>query len=210
MDTEGAAIPHTAVVALTANAMEGDREQCLRAGADDYLSKPFSPMDLGKVLEKWLPATGTRDAAATSQAGRPEAEPAGPGSGHGDGQGRESSASAIDQSVLDVIRDMEDEDDPDMLAEIVGLYLGRAPELLQALQEAVATRDAEPLRIAAHTLKSSSANVGARALADLCRELEELGRSGSLDNAASKLSLVYDEYRRVDAALSVELKGNAA
>jgi HPt (histidine-containing phosphotransfer) domain-containing protein len=105
---------------------------------------------------------------------------------------------------------MEDEDDPDMLAEIVGLYLGRAPELLQAMQEAVANKDAEPLRIAAHTLKSSSANVGARVLADLCRELEELGRSGSLDNAASKLSLLYDEYRRVDAALSVELKGNAA
>jgi CheY-like chemotaxis protein/anti-sigma regulatory factor (Ser/Thr protein kinase) len=209
-DTDDAAIPHTPVVALTANAMEGDRERCLQAGADGYLSKPFSPMDLGKLLEKWLPVIGTRDAAATSQAELPEAEPAGSVPGQGDGQGIESSAAAIDQSVLDVIRDMEDEEDPDMLAEIVGLYLGRAPELLQAMQEAVANRDAEPLRVAAHTLKSSSANVGARVLADLCRELEELGRGGSLDNAASKLSLLYDEYRRVDAALSVELKGNAA
>ncbi|MDX2455928.1 MAG: response regulator, partial [Gammaproteobacteria bacterium] len=207
---EGAAIPYTPVVALTANAMEGDREHCLEAGADDYLSKPFSPMDLGKLLEKWLPSTGTRDAAAINQSDLPEAEPPRPVPGQGAGQRKESSVAPIDQSVLDVIRDMEDEDDPDMLAEIAGLYLDRAPELLQAMQVAVANKDAEPLRIAAHTLKSSSANIGARALADLCRELEELGRSGSVDNAASKLSLVYDEYCRVDAALSVELKGNAA
>jgi CheY-like chemotaxis protein len=202
------AVPHTPVVALTANAMQGDRERCLVAGADDYLSKPFSPKDLGRLLEKWLPHTGSRDAAAAGQAGVPVAEnaPADPGSG----QGVASFAAAIDQSVLDIIRDLEDEDDPDMLAEILGLYLGKAPELLQALEAAVAGKDAESLRIAAHTLKSSSANVGARTLADLCRELEELGRTGSLDNAASKLSLLYDEYRRVDAALSGELKGNAA
>ena len=122
----------------------------------------------------------------------------------------ESATSPLDQSVLDVIRDMEDEDDPDMLAEIIGLYLDKSAELLQSLQAAVANKDAESLRIAAHTLKSSSANVGARALADLCRELEELGRSGSLDNAATRLSHLYDEYQRVDLALSDELKGNAA
>jgi CheY-like chemotaxis protein len=212
--TDGAARPHTPVVALTANAMQGDRERCLEAGADDYLSKPFSPMDLGKLLEKWLPHTVALNVAATSQADLPEAEaetaPPDTTPGTGNGQQLVSAASAIDQSVLDIIRDMEDEDDPDMLAEIIGLYLDRAPELLQSLQAAIANKDAEALRVAAHTLKSSSANVGARVLADLCRELEELGRTGSLDNSATKLSLLYDEYRRVDAALSDEVKGNAA
>ena len=207
---DGTAIPHTPVVALTANAMEGDREHCLEAGADDYLSKPFSPGELGKLLEKWLPQTGTRDVAAAGQDAAAEAEPPSPVPEQGSGQRMESSVSPLDQSVLDVIRDMEDEDDPDMLAEIIGLYFDRAPELLQSLQAAIANKDAESLRVAAHTLKSSSANVGARVLADLCRELEELGRSGSLDNSATKLSLLYDEYRRVDAALSDELKGNAA
>ena len=76
--TDGAAIPHTPVVALTANAMEGDRERCLEAGADDYLSKPFSPMDLGKLLEKWLPQTGTRNASTSSQGELTEAEPTSP------------------------------------------------------------------------------------------------------------------------------------
>ncbi|MGI9321225.1 MAG: response regulator, partial [Thiogranum sp.] len=208
--TDGAAIPHTPVVALTANALEGDREHCLEAGADDYLSKPFSPMDLGKLLEKWLPQTGTRDASAISQGVLTEAEPPGPDLVQDDEPGMEISASPIDQSVLDVIRDMEDEDDPDMLADIIGLYLDKSAELLQTLQMAIANLDAESMRVAAHTLKSSSANVGARVLADLCRDLEELGRSGSLDNAATKLSRLYEEYRMVDVALSGELKGKVA
>ena len=203
-NAEDAATLHTPVVALTANAMEGDRERCLEAGADDYLSKPFSPMDLGKLLDKWLPQTGNREAAV------PEAVSTDPAPGHAAGQAVESSAAAIDQSVLDVIRDMEDEDDPDMLAEIIGLYIDRAPELLQSLEEAIANTDAESLRVTAHTLKSSSANVGARVLADLCRELEEMGRCGSLDNAATRLAVLHNEYQRVNAALSDEVKGNAA
>ena len=209
--TNGTTAMHLPVIALTANAMEGDRERCLEAGADDYLSKPFTPMDLGKVLEKWLPLTSTRDEAAGQVAGlEVEHEPQGPAPEQDNGQPLESSSSPIDQSVLDIIRDMEDEDDPDMLAEIIGLYLDKAPELLQTMQAAIAHKDAESLRVAAHTLKSSSANVGARVLSDLCRELEELGRNGSLDNAATKLSRLYDEYHRVDAALTDERKGNAA
>ncbi|MEN8762665.1 MAG: response regulator [Thiogranum sp.] len=208
--TDGAANPHTPVVALTANALEGDRECCLEAGADDYLSKPFSPMDLGKLLEKWLPQTGTRNASTSSRGELTEAEPTSPVPVQGDEPAMELSAPPIDQSVLDVIRDMEDEDDPDMLADIIGLYRDKSVKLLQSLQTAIANMDAEAMRVAAHTLKSSSANVGARVLADLCRELEELGRSGSLDNAATKLSHLYDEYRRVDVALSDEIKGNVA
>jgi len=78
------------------------------------------------------------------------------------------------------------------------------------MQTAIAHKEAEPLRVAAHTLKSSSANVGARMLSDLCRELEELGRSGSLENAATKFSQLHNEYQRVDAALSDEIKRNVA
>ena len=208
--TNGTATPHMPIIALTANAMEGDRERCLEAGADDYLSKPFTPMDLGKQLEKWLPHTGSREDAAGQVSATAEHEPAGPSPGPDSGQSVHSSSASIDQSMLDIIRDMEDEDDPNMLADIIGLYLDMAPELLQAMQTAIAHKEAEPLRVAAHTLKSSSANVGARMLSDLCRELEELGRSGSLENAATKFSQLHDEYQRVDAALSDEIKRNVA
>jgi two-component system sensor histidine kinase/response regulator len=213
--TEGAITPHTPVVALTANAMEGDREKCLAAGADDYLSKPFTSIELRNVLDQWLPQAGRMDESVAQSDTDLErdvvSEPADSvAGGTVTEQHMESAASPIDQSVLDVIRDMEDEDDPDMLNEIIGLYLDKSAELLQSLQAAIANKDAESMRVAAHTLKSSSANVGARALSDLCRELEELGRSGSLDNAATRLSLLYGEYQRVDLALSDELKGNAA
>ena len=198
--TDGAAILHTPVVALTANALEGDREHCLEAGADDYLSKPFSPMDLGKLLEKWLPQTGTRDASAISRGVLTEAEPPGPGPVQDDEPGTEISASPIDQSVLDVIRDMEDEDDPDMLADILGLYLDKSADLLQTLQTAIANLDAESMRIAAHTLKSSSANVGARVLADLCRDL--IAQLGNWEIDTKTLAMTWSE--EVYRILSVE------
>ena len=200
---------HTPVIALTANALEGDREQCLQAGADDYLSKPFSPMDLGKLLAKWLPPTDSGEASEIGREEQSQVQPPVPDPAGG-GAGRQSPASPIDQSVLDVIRDMEDEDDPDMLAEIIGLYLDKSAGLLQSLQSAIDNKDAESLRVAAHTLKSSSANVGARVLADLCRQLEEMGRSGCVDNAANTLHQVFDEYRKVESALSEEIKGNVA
>jgi len=211
--TDGTVIPHTPVVALTANAMAGDRERCLYAGADDYLSKPFTSIELRDVLEKWLPQTSRSGESAARQDAALATETGAGDSVAGDSVTEpriEPATAPIDQSALDVIRDMEDEDDPDMLAEIIGLYLDKAPELLQSLQAAVASKDAESLRVAAHTLKSSSANMGARVLADLCRELEELGRTGSLDNSATKLSRLYDEYQRVDLALSDEIKRHAS
>ena len=128
----------------------------------------------------------------------------------GNDQRQKSSASALDQSVLDVIRDLENEDAPDIFANIIGLYLDKSPELLQTMQTAIAERDAESLRDAAHTLKSSSANVGALILSALCKELEDMGRAGSLLNSASKLSCLFEEYSRVKTALADELKRNAA
>jgi signal transduction histidine kinase/DNA-binding response OmpR family regulator/HPt (histidine-containing phosphotransfer) domain-containing protein len=201
---DDAAISRTPVIALTANAMQGDRERCLEAGADDYLSKPYTPQDLGKMLAKWLTDTAAKEVAATSQAAQEATNALIKPTQRANGQPLGSVASAIDQSALNIIRDMADEDYPDILNEIIGLYLESAPELIQSLQTAVAGNDAESMRSAAHTLKSSSVNVGALILGDLCRELEEMGRAGTLDNAIGKLSLLCEEYLRVESALTAE------
>jgi signal transduction histidine kinase/DNA-binding response OmpR family regulator/HPt (histidine-containing phosphotransfer) domain-containing protein len=212
---DGTAIVRTPVIALTANAIQGDRETCLAAGADDYLGKPYTSDELHDVLEKWQPQPShvnvlpsPQDSALATDA---LAEPAKSVSeGHGTEKRIEATTSPIDQSALDFIRDMEDEEDPDLLAEIIGLYLDDSAKLMRSLQAAIADEDPESLRIAAHTLKSSSNNLGAGVLADLCRELEELGHAGSLDNTASIFSGLHSEYQRVTSALSDELKGVAA
>jgi CheY-like chemotaxis protein len=211
----GTAILHTPVIALTANAIQGDRENCLAAGTDDYLGKPYTSDELHDVLEKWLPQSGQKLLSSTQQdtalATGTLAEPAHPVSeGHSTEKRSESTASPIDPSALDVIRDLEDEEDPDLLAEIIGLYLDDSLKLVESLQAAINDENAESLRLAAHTLKSSSNNLGARVLADLCRELEDRGHAGSLDNAAAIFSLLQHEYHRVTSALSDELKGVAA
>ena len=107
----------------------------------------------------------------------------------------------IDRKVLDGIRSLQRPGAASFLDRIIGLYLGSAAGLLAQLRDAVAAGDASAARIAAHTLKSSSANVGAMRLASLCKDMEALGRSGSLDGAAEKTASIDVEFARARRAL---------
>jgi len=90
------------------------------------------------------------------------------------------------------------------VGEVIQLYLTDAPRLKEAMEAAGLRGDGDGLRKAAHTLKSSSANIGALGLADLCRELERIGRQGKLENIEQVLSELEKEYHRVLAALQKE------
>ena len=94
---------------------------------------------------------------------------------------------------------------PSVLANVVRAYLESSAELLGELHDAAETRDAEALRRAAHTLKSSSRNVGARTLGDLCEHLEALGREGDISGAKDRVEEITAEHARVVAALRGEL-----
>jgi HPt (histidine-containing phosphotransfer) domain-containing protein len=117
-----------------------------------------------------------------------------------------SGMDTVDEKVLESIRTLQREGTSDLLNRVIEAYLKEATRLLQALREAVEKADGEALRKAAHSLKSSSANVGAQRLSSLCKELETMGQEKSIQEAAYLLSKMILEYEVVQKSLNVELK----
>jgi len=177
----------TRIVALTANALEGDRERCLAAGMDDYVSKPFNLDQLRRALVAVRP----RPSRPAVTAPRSPAE-------------RMTAAAApevLDPRALDQIRALQAPGGTDLLGKIVGVYLESSPALIERLRVALRDGNAEAVREAAHALKSSSASLGATALASLAQQLEAKGRAGDLSRAASIGVQLLAEHQRVVMAL---------
>ena len=120
-------------------------------------------------------------------------------------EGDEVFSDALDRSVLASLRELQDDGDPDIVAEVGGLFLEHSPQKIAAILQAVENGDAKGLQTAAHSLKSSSAYVGAMRLSELSRELEMMGRSQIMDRAEEMAERLNREHKQVMMELDAEI-----
>ena len=177
------------IVAMTANALKGDRDRCLAVGMDDYISKPVKLEELARVLEQCQ---------AQEIAGSVPA----------DAQG--SIQTPVPPYSEAVIKNLVSAVGPQAMAEVLNLMINDTPRLLGGLQQALANSDATEFRLYAHTLKSNAMMVGASALVQQLQELESISASGSVGGAALKARLAQDSYQYLISVISASPDRNVS
>lgn len=197
------------IVALTAHALESERQKCLAAGMDDYLGKPFTLEQLQGVLKKWLglPRLPLGRCPASVLEGPASPGPEGKGKEKG-APGDSGAGSPLDPGLLAGVRWLEASGNPGLLHRLIRSYCQDSVELLGGLRHAAAAGDGEALRLLAHRFKSSSANLGAAGLAEMLKKLELLAREQALEEAQRLLPEIVQEHHRVITALTRELQEN--
>jgi two-component system, sensor histidine kinase and response regulator len=168
------------LIAMTANAMQGDRERCLAAGMDDYISKPVDMQELAQVLSQCQPLAAEAEVSASP----------------------ESPIPLLDTHVLNELRQFLGDDTGAVVGELIDFYLADTPLLLAAMKTAVEQQDFEDVQRLAHGLKSSSASLGAMGVSELCRHLETVAPSKNMGEVAATLTRLEAAHQAAAAALA--------
>ena len=174
------------IIAVTANALAGERSKCLAAGMDEYLAKPLSLPSLENMLRQWIslsPGSGQAMTNCESETSRDLNQPPTNGS--------------LNMKVLQDLIVIGGEDDPEFVNRIIQRFLKETPQRLKDIRDAVLEKNFEGLQRTAHQLKGSSGQFGAGPMAQLCLNLEEFGKAKKMEEARAAVSALETEYECV-------------
>ena len=179
------------IIAMTGNALMGDREKCLSAGMDDYISKPVRIAELQGVLERWAP-TKPHTTDTTYFLRHPQS----------------ISSGLLDEHIIAELREMPPNEGVSMLRELIDLFLDAAPTRITQIYQF--SNEPQKLAFHAHALKSICLNLGCKRIIELAQKLEDLGRSGDVNNALDLIRDLESVYSQTKAQLLILRNQEAA
>jgi two-component system, sensor histidine kinase and response regulator len=189
--------PHIPIVALTANALVGDADLCLASGMDDHLAKPYSRNQLTATMTRWLSAELVTMAAQDRSEGVI--------SGTAPLAHAPEQTATLNQRALDNIRALDPDGSAGVMAEVIEIFLDEATAQIATMKDALQLDNAKQLASTAHALKSASMNVGAAQMGELCRQLEQMGKSGSTAGAAAMVAALSKNFDGIAPLLRAEM-----